>query len=611
MKKNLLLTLPLLLAVIMVNAQVELTTYRGAFAPAPTRMWTENWTNWDPQNTVYPASNVNISGVITGNVTWTSNNVYLLQGLVYVDSLATLTIQPGTIIKGDDATAFSSLIVQRGGKLIAEGTQCQPIVFTTEAAAGARVKGQWGGVILLGRAKHNLGAQNAIEGIAQPNARVFHGGNDDDDNSGVLKYVRIEYGGYVFAANNEINGLTMSSVGRGTTIDYVQVSFTNDDAFEWFGGSVNCKHLVAYRNLDDDFDTDNGFSGTVQFCLGVRDPAISDAPAISTSEGFESDNEASGATRTLAPKTSAYFYNVTQIGAFRCSSNSNATGVQPTADGFRRGARFRRGTDMKIYNSILMNNWRGVLINDAPTLLNFDEDSAVFRNNIIAGDFSSTWTAPYNASKSLAFEDVNTRNKLFTNAAASAYAIDSVNTCSLLTNAWSFTNPDYRPNTAGAGAIITDVTNLNAGVDLSPGVLITGNLLNANETKAIGIFALENGGGTTNGAIMFTIAKLGGFNITVPGITLTSSNQSGINGTNAEGTYTNANWLFKDDGANIVVTSKPGVVIEKNGFVQLGFNVTRPASTPAGTSQNLSFSIGGGSDVTPANNGAIQGLGTN
>jgi hypothetical protein len=611
MKKNLLLIASMLFTAISVNAQVELTSYRGAFAPAPTRMWTEGWVNWDPQNAVYPASNVNVTGVLTGNVTWTSNNVYLLQGLVYVDSLATLTIEPGTIIKGDDATAFSSLIVQRGGKLIAEGTPCRPIVFTTEAAVGLRAKGQWGGIVMCGRARHNLGTQNAIEGIAQPNSRVFHGGTDDDDNSGVLKYVRIEYGGYVFAANNEINGLTMGSIGRGTTIDYVQVSFTNDDAFEWFGGSVNCKHLVAYRNLDDDFDTDNGFSGTVQFGLSVKDPAIADLPSVSTSEGFESDNEASGATRTLAPKTSSAFYNITQIGAWRCASNTNATGVQPTADGFRRGARFRRGTDLKIYNSIFMNNWRGVLIGDNTTLANFDEDSAVFRNNIIAGDFTTAWTAPYAASKSLAFEDLNTRNKLFTNAVASSYGIDSINTCSLLTSAWSFTNPDYRPNVAGAGALVTSTTNLNAGVDLTPGVLITGNLLDANETKQIGLFIVENGGGASSGAIVFTIAKLSGFNITVPGITLTASNQSGVNGTNAEGDYTNGNWLFKDDGANIIITSKPGVFIPKEGFVQLGLNVTRPASTPSGSNQNLSFSIGGGNDVTPANNSAIQGLGAN
>lgn len=611
MKKNLLLILPILLTAVMVNAQVELTTYRGAFAPAPTRMWTEGWTNWDPQNAVYPASNVNVTGVITGNVTWTSNNVYLLQGLVYVDSLATLTIQPGTIIKGDDQTANSSLIVQRGGKLIAEGTQCQPIVFTTEATAGNRVKGQWGGVILLGRAKHNLGTQNAIEGLAQPNARVFHGGNDDEDNSGVLKYVRIEYGGYVFSANNEINSLTMGSVGRGTTIEYVQCSFGNDDAFEWFGGSVNCKHLVAYRCLDDDFDTDNGFSGTVQYGLSIKDPGIADVVAVSTSEGFESDNEANGATRTLLPKTSASFYNITHIGAFRCASNTSGTGVQPGADGHRRGARFRRNTDLKIYNSIFMNDWRGVLVNDANALANFDEDSAIFRNNIIAGDFSSTWTAPYSASKSLAYEDAPTRAKLFSDPAAAAYSNDSVNTCSLLTNAWSFTNPDYRPNTGGAGAVVVDPANLNAGVDLSPGILITGNLFNANQTKGIGVFVLENGGGASSGAIVITIVKLSGYTVTVPGITLSGTNQSGTNGSNAEGAYTNGDWLFRQDATNIYATSKPGVVIPKFGFVQLGFNVTRPNTTPNGTSQSLGLTLSGGLDATPTNNGALQAFGTN
>ncbi|MBL0358280.1 MAG: hypothetical protein IPP72_16060 [Chitinophagaceae bacterium] len=266
---------------------------------------------------------------------------------------------------------------------------------------------------------------------------------------------------------------------------------------------------------------------------------------------------------------------------------------------------------MKIYNSIFMNNWRGVLVGDANTLVNFDEDSAVFRNNIIAGDFTSTWTAPYNASKSLAYEDLNTRNKLFTNPAAAAYAIDSVNTCSLLTNAWSFTAPDYRPNTGGDGAVVTDANNLNAGVDLSPGVLITGNLFNSLQTKGIGIFVLENGGGASSGAIVISIAKLSGYTVTVPGLTLTGTNQSGTNGSNAEGAYTNGDWLFKDDGVSIIATSKPGVVIPKFGFVQLGFNVTRPNTTPNGTSQSLGVTLSGGLDATPLNNGALQAFGTN
>ncbi len=136
MKKKFLSTLPMLMfASMMVNAQ-DLTTYRGAFAPAPTTQWTDEWTNWDPQNASYPATNVTVTGTITTNTTWTSNNTYLLSGVVYVDSLVTLTIEPGTIIRGN--TGNSSLLVERGGKLIAEGTPCRPIVFTTNAAAGSR-----------------------------------------------------------------------------------------------------------------------------------------------------------------------------------------------------------------------------------------------------------------------------------------------------------------------------------------------------------------------------------------------------------------------------------------------------------------------------------------
>src|SRR5262245_40217461 len=151
MKKNLLLFLPLLLSAVLVNAQVtpDVTTYRGAFAPAPEPMWTETWTNWDPQNTPYPATNVTVTGTLTGNVTWTSNNVYKLSGIVYVDTLATLTIQPGTIIRGDESVANSCLIITRGGKLIAEGTVCNPIVFTSNRAVGQRAKADWGGVIIL------------------------------------------------------------------------------------------------------------------------------------------------------------------------------------------------------------------------------------------------------------------------------------------------------------------------------------------------------------------------------------------------------------------------------------------------------------------------------
>ncbi len=611
MKKNLLVIVSMLFTAMIANAQVELTSYRGAFAPAPVPQWTDSWTNWDPQNAVYGAATVTKSGTITANETWTSNNVYKISGLVYIDSLVTLTIQPGTVIRGDETVANSSLIITRGAKIDAQGTVCNPIVFTSNKAIGARGLADWGGVIILGKARNNQSQNLFIEGISQLNPNNAHGGTDDNDNSGTLKYVRIEYGGYVFAPNNEINGLTMGSVGRGTTIDYVQCSFINDDAFEWFGGSVNCKHLVAYRSLDDGLDTDDGYSGTVQYALVVRDPAISDNPAVSTSEGFESDNDPVGTSLTVVPKTSGSFYNVTAIGGYRCASNAAGSAVAPTANGFRRGARLRRNTELKIVNSILMNHQIGLFLNNNNfTLANTDNDLLVFRNNIIAADFTSTLTLFNGTStvtsslgKAVAAEDQPTRDRLF----KPEYANDSVNTCSLLVNAWNFTNPDYRPG----AAIVTDPTNLNAGVDMSPGILLTGNLFNTNQTKGLGIFVLENSGSTSSGIITLSITKVGAFTVTVPGLTLTSVNQSGTDGSNAEGAYTNSGWNFRDDGINIIASSKPGVIIPKGGFVQLGFNVTRPASTPNGTSSNLSVTLSGGSDATPLNNGALQALGTN
>lgn len=607
MKKKLLAILPLLLSVIMTNAQ-DVTTYRGAFAPAPERQWTESWTNWDPKNTVYPVTNVNVSGSISANTTWTSNNVYLLQGLVYVDSLVTLTIQPGTIIRGTTGTN-ASLIIRRGAKLMAEGTVCNPIVFTSNEAAGNRTSGDWGGVILLGKAKHNLGTNNVIEGLSTAESRNYHGGTDDNDNSGVLKYVRIEFSGYIFSANNEINSLTMGSVGRGTTIDYVQTSYGLDDSFEWFGGSVNCKHLVAYRGLDDDFDTDNGYSGIVQYALGIKDPALSD---VSNSSGFESDNDNPGTAETRYPKTSVKFYNVTQIGAFRCASNANASGVVPTSVLHRRGARLRRNSDINIFNSILMNNWRGLFLDGTLALNNTDQDSLRFRNNIIAGDFTTTWTGPtYGGTKSLAAEDAGTRTRLFN----VNYSNDSVNTCSLLVNAWDFLNPDFRPNTAGAGALVTDPTNLTVGADLTTYIDIDNTQFTPSQAYDFIANVFENGGGATSGIITVIIAKSSGWDITVPGLTLTGVNQSGTNGTsNVFGGTSNNNgdWFFRQDAGNVYATSKAGVVISKSGLASLGFIATRKVSTSTGTNQNLGITIGTGSggDNSDGNNNALLNLST-
>ncbi len=238
----------------------------------------------------------------TGDVTL-EKGAYTLKGWVYVDAGAKLRIPAGTVIKGDKQT-MATLIVEPGGYVEMKGTKNEPIVMTSAQAPGQRRPGDWGGLIICGKARNNQGTQQ-IEG----GPTTIHGGNNDSDNSGIYQYIRIEFAGYPFDTDKEINGITFGSVGSGTTIDHIQVSYSNDDSFEWFGGAVDCKYLVAYKGWDDEFDTDNGFSGNVQYCLSVRDPRIADT---SQSNGFESDNNASGAETT--PFTTATFKNVTFIG---------------------------------------------------------------------------------------------------------------------------------------------------------------------------------------------------------------------------------------------------------------------------------------------------------
>lgn len=238
----------------------------------------------------------------TGDVTL-SKGVYLLKGWVYIDAGARLRIPAGTVIKGDKQT-MASLIVEPGGYVEMNGTVEEPVVLTSAQAPGQRRPGDWGGLIVCGKARNNQQTMQ-IEG----GPTTIHGGNDDNDNSGIYRYVRVEFAGYPFDTDKEINGVTFGSVGKRTTVDHIQVSYSNDDSFEWFGGTVDCKYLVAYKGWDDEFDTDNGFSGNVEYCLSVRDPRIADT---SQSNGFESDNNASGAETT--PFTSAHFSHVTFIG---------------------------------------------------------------------------------------------------------------------------------------------------------------------------------------------------------------------------------------------------------------------------------------------------------
>lgn len=362
-------------------AQFTTTTYRGAFAPAPEAMWTDTWTEFDPQNKVYPTPTVTISANITTNTTWTAGNTYALGGQIYVKNNATLTIEPGVVIASNVAGA--GLFITKGAKLMAEGTVASPIVFTSGNSAGNRARGDWGGVILLGKASYNInGGVNYIEGIASGPDTEFGGGAtpDNNDNSGSLKYVRIEFAGFTYGAagsNTEINGLTMGACGKQTKIDYVQVSYANDDSFEWFGGANDCFHLVAFNGLDDDFDTDNGFSGKVQFCLAIKQPSAADT---STSNCFESDNNAT--STSVSPYTSGIFSNCTLVGpAYRSTLPSGGT----LNINHRRGAHLRRNTQLQIWNSIFMDFVDGLVLEGATTQTNATNNTLKFKSNIIAG----------------------------------------------------------------------------------------------------------------------------------------------------------------------------------------------------------------------------------
>ena len=321
------------------------------------------------------ASNVVVvpAGTIATNTTWTRGNIYLLNGFVYVDNGATLTIEAGTIIKGD-LTNKGSLIIRQGAKINAAGTATQPIVFTSNQPAGSRAPGDWGGIILLGRAPQNLPGTPTIEGGV---VGTF-GGNDPLDNSGVLQYVRIEFPGVSFIQDSEINGLTLGAVGAGTTIDHIQVTASGDDSFEWFGGTVNAKYLIAMAGTDDDFDTDNGFSGRVQYGVSVRDPQRGDFPNNGASNGFESDNDATGTANT--PQTSAVFSNMTVL------MPDQTTYVAPFANA--SGALIRRNSAESIFNTVFANRRFGVTLNSNSanlTTANAASNALQMQNNVFAG----------------------------------------------------------------------------------------------------------------------------------------------------------------------------------------------------------------------------------
>ena len=326
-----------------------------------------------------------LQGTITSNKTLTSNKIWGLKGVVFVASGATLIIEPGTIIMGG-VGEVSALCVNRGAKIIADGTQSKPIVFTSGVVAGSRDRGDWGGLLIMGKAPTNLVEAPIEGGIADDaSTRVngWFGGNEPNDNSGILRYVRIEFAGIAESPDNELNGLTLGAVGAGTIIDHVQVSFSNDDSYEFFGGTVNCKHLIAYNAIDDDFDTDNGYSGIIQFGLEKR---LTDVADQSNSEAFESDND--GSSSEKKPFTNPLFSNMTIIGPMQDTSWSKGTGANGTNtfhSKFLAAAQIRRNSRMGLANSVILGWPAGVELTNQNTVRAAENDSILVRYNEFYG----------------------------------------------------------------------------------------------------------------------------------------------------------------------------------------------------------------------------------
>jgi len=375
-----------------------------------------------------------VSSNITANTTWTNNHIYVLTGYIYVTNNATLTIQAGTVIYGNDPTLLSkgSLIITRGAKIQAVGTPCRPIVFTSGATK--RKRGDWGGLILLGYAQINAAGDTAhIEGIPPVAQTLFGGGKNPNcgggdcpnnaDNSGTLQYVRVEYAGVALSPNNEINGITFGGVGSGTTVDHVQVSFSNDDSYEWFGGTVNAKYIIANQGIDDDFDTDNGYSGKVQFGISLRDSTVAD---VSKSHGFESDNDASGSGNT--PQTRATFSNMTIDAGGDVTANSL----------YEAGTYIRRNSHMNLYNSIVMGWPIGIYIDGTLSQNNVTADTLV-NDNIIGVANSTNYVATVSPSGNATVVNLllnNAGNRFFTGNAGI-----------MLNNPYNLAKPDFRPVT--------------------------------------------------------------------------------------------------------------------------------------------------------------------
>lgn len=343
-----------------------------------------------PANSNYTIEDVTIGGVnykkITGtideNITFSSSNNYMLSGGVFVDNNSTLTIECGTTIYAADDLTIPFLAIQRGSKINAIGSENCPIVFTSIKSIPA--PGDWGGIIINGRAPINNGVDPVGEG--QTGA---YGGNSSGDNSGVLQYVRVEYAGKQITADTELNGFSFNGVGNGTTLDHLQAYMCADDGFEFFGGTVNLSYALSYGAGDDSFDFTYGWTGEGNYWRAVQSATEGD-------RGIEGDNNSSNNSAT--PFSNPTLSNIELIGRGTAASTS--------------GAKFREGTKASITNLVVSDFAKGIDIQHDQTL-----------NNVIDGSFTLTQGTATSCTINLKFTANTSGDALETSAANSGNVV--------------------------------------------------------------------------------------------------------------------------------------------------------------------------------------------
>lgn len=336
-----------------------------------------------PTCTVVPVP----AGNIAANTSWTNNNCYRLDGIVRVNGGALLSIQAGTTVMGNSTSNPSALFIERDGMIDAQGTRAQPIIFTCDLPDASKTKGCWGGLWIAGWASINesngttapafgtrnpTGGQNQSQG--EGNGPLYGGGNDDD-NSGTVRYAVIEYGGFLLSANNELNSLTLGGVGRGTTLEYLNMRNGLDDGVEFFGGTVNMRYLVIDGNSDDGFDATQGWNGSAQFVIVQHNPVDGD-------KGIEWDNAQAGgaAGNNLLPRTTGTLYNFTFVGQPSPHADpATGDGGNASNDTWH----IRKGSRPTIRNSIIAGWGRIFRLDDAETCVSDASGTLTLQNNII------------------------------------------------------------------------------------------------------------------------------------------------------------------------------------------------------------------------------------